>query len=476
MVLAATVVTAVPKMDQKGKDFYNTETGERFQIVGMAYQPGGSSGYDEKTGKDPLSDAEQCKRDAALMQAAGINTIRSYNLNPNVNHDQCASIFNAAGIYMILDVNAPGPGESLTSVNPWESYYDTYLQRIFGVVEAFKGYPNTLAFFSSNEVINAKNTTTFTPAYIRAVTRDLKDYVAKHADRHIPVGYSAADVIEVLYPTFDYLTCDLGKDDTSVADLFALNSYRWCDATSTVQTTGYNYIVSNFTDSPVPVFFSEYGCNVNPPRTWSETVAIMNEMSSALSGGIMYEWTEEDNKYGFVKVNGNELSLLGDYDRAKAKLTNKSDFDWQKLQGQKAEKKDVTGPKCTAKLITVDGFESNFTLPSLPPNGEDLLSKGVTVKYPGKLVKLSDSDLTVKMTVKDSKGNVVKDLKVVQLKDNEFNWGGKTTQNTGTGSGSSSGNSTNSKDDKANSAGLIRPSALAVALPVALPVLAVLFA
>jgi hypothetical protein len=36
-------------------------------------------------------------RDAALMQVLGVNAIRVYNLDPDVNHDECASIFNAVG-------------------------------------------------------------------------------------------------------------------------------------------------------------------------------------------------------------------------------------------------------------------------------------------------------------------------------------------------------------------------------------------
>lgn len=95
MALGATVVSAVTPLEIQGTDFINPETGNKFQIVGMAYQPGGSAGYDPQTGKDPLSHKEECLRDAALMQILGINAIRVYNLDPNINHDECASIFNA---------------------------------------------------------------------------------------------------------------------------------------------------------------------------------------------------------------------------------------------------------------------------------------------------------------------------------------------------------------------------------------------
>ena len=95
-----------------------------------------------------------------------INTIRVYNVNPETNHDDCASIFNAAGIYMILDVNGPSGGESLNREAPESSYHEGYLERIFGVVENFMGYPNTLGFFGGNEVINEDSVKTV-PEYLR---------------------------------------------------------------------------------------------------------------------------------------------------------------------------------------------------------------------------------------------------------------------------------------------------------------------
>lgn len=132
----------------------------------MAYQPGGSSGYDTARGIDPLSDGSECLRDATLMQNLGINAIRVYNVNPSLNHDLCASIFNAAGIRMILDVNSPLVGESINREAPWTTYTTAYLTRTFSVVEAFKGYPNTLAFFAGNEVIDDEESSINAP-YMR---------------------------------------------------------------------------------------------------------------------------------------------------------------------------------------------------------------------------------------------------------------------------------------------------------------------
>jgi hypothetical protein len=50
----------------------NAVTGNRFQLLGVAYQPGGSSGYNPGSGIDPLSDGTVCLRDAALMQRLGV--------------------------------------------------------------------------------------------------------------------------------------------------------------------------------------------------------------------------------------------------------------------------------------------------------------------------------------------------------------------------------------------------------------------
>lgn len=118
------------------------------------YQPGGSSGFQH--GSDPLSNGTNCLRDAALMQSLGVNAIRVYNLDPTVNHDECASIFNAVGIYMMIDVNSPLPNESLVPTQLASSYSTTYLQHIFGVVEAFHNYDNTLAFVGGNEDMNVR--------------------------------------------------------------------------------------------------------------------------------------------------------------------------------------------------------------------------------------------------------------------------------------------------------------------------------
>jgi hypothetical protein len=405
----------------QGEYFVNPTTGNRFQIVGVAYQPGGSAGYDEKTGRDPLSDADICLRDAALLQILGVNTIRVYNVNPDVNHDECASIFNAAGMYMMLDVNSPLVGDSLTSWKPWESYYAEYLNRTFAVVEAFKNYPNTLAFFSGNEVINDEPSGATVPPYMRAVTRDVKNYVKKHSKRSIPVGFSAADVRSILFDTFNYFQCTLDGDEDNMSrgDIFALNSYSWC-AESSFKEASYDELVTGLEKTAVPVFFSEFGCNTPSPRVFTEIGTIYGpQMDQVFSGGVVYEYTQEENNYGLVDMKEDgSATLMSDFLTLRDQY---SKLDFKALQAQKAPADSGSNqpPKCSSSLIKDKGFNSNFTLPVPPPGAQEIIDNGVSPKPSGKIIQITNWN--VKYPVKNPDGSTITNLAVKPLDDDAIN-------------------------------------------------------
>lgn len=482
VALGATLAAAVTPLEVRGNQFVNPKSGTRFQVVGMAYQPGGSAGYSADSGWDPLSNGTTCMRDAALMQILGINTIRVYNLNPNLNHDECASIFNAAGIYMMLDVNSPLMGESLKSDEPWTTYYKGYLNRTFAVVEAFKSFPNTLVYFSGNEVIDkVENGKTAAP-YIRAVTRDLKQYIAKHSTRKIPVGYSAADVRSVLYDSFHYFECALdGKaDDPSRADIFALNSYSWC-GNSSFQTSGYDQLLSDFTNTSIPVYFSEYGCNDPAPRIFTEVPALYSDqMTGVMSGGIVYEYVQEVNNYGLVDIKADSsIDLLRDYYTLKDQYAK---VNFATVQGIKAATTIKSPPKCDPSLISDDGFNNNFTIPVIPveDGSAELLEKGVSPAPVGKLVQISD--WKVKNAVRNPDGSALTGLEVKPLPDDGTDIAGldnpaSVTGGGGAGTGTSSGSGASPSPTGKNSAFSIQERApLAIAMALVMSTMTVFFA
>src|SRR5271156_2640294 len=292
---------------------------------------------------------------------------------------------------MILDVNSPLPNQSLNRGTPWESYTSTYLNRTFAVVEAFKNFPNTLGFFSGNEVINQQSVVQV-PSYIRAVTRDIKDYIAKNADRTIPVGYSAADVSELLGDTWSYLGCNIANSTSSKIDFFGLNSYSWC-GNSSFTTSGYDQLVAQFSNTTVPVFFSEYGCNKVYPRVFTEVPVLYGpQMTGVFSGGLIYEYSQEVSNYGLVSLNtNNTASLMQDYLNLEAQYTT---LNVRQLESMNATATSLTPPTCDQSLMTTEGFDDGFDIPARPDGVDALIQNGIPNPNIGALVSIGSTTVT----------------------------------------------------------------------------------
>ena len=195
---------------------------------------------------DPLADETTCTRDIAEFTKLGLNTVRVYTVDNTANHDACMAALAAANMYLVLDVNTPL--YSLNRATPAPSYNSVYLQNIFATIDAFANYTNTLAFFSGNEVINDDTTTSAAP-YVKAVTRDMRQYIGSRGYRQIPVGYSAADVDSNRLEMAEYMNC--GTSDER-SDFFAFNDYSWCDPSS-FQISGWDQKVKNFTNYGIPI-------------------------------------------------------------------------------------------------------------------------------------------------------------------------------------------------------------------------------
>ena len=422
------------------------------------YQPGGSAGYNGGNSADALSDAEVCQRDAVVLQKLGVNSIRVYNLNPKQDHTACASIFNAAGIYMIIDVNSPLDGESLNRVEPWTTYNEGYLGRTFEVVSAFMNFPNTLAFFSGNEVIN-EDSHADAPRYMRAVTRDIKQYIKTHASREIPVGYSAADVRPLLAGTYDYMACALGNDTTSSKiDFFGLNSYAWCGR-SNMEDAEYDVLIERFGNSTIPIFMSEYGCNQVTPRVFTEVEALYSaEMTGTFSGGVVYEYSQEKNNFGLVEIDGSgDLELLVDYDNFQNQLNQ---LDMARLTATNRTATDRTAPDCTLEMIGTANFTQSYFVPEQLSEIADLIKNGVKGDWPTGVTPVTET--SVGHTVTDSNGQQISSLSLTVLADDKSNAPNGETLTTGNrvdigqadeGTGSGNGTSGGAQADAAGRVG-----------------------
>lgn len=346
---------------------------ERFYVRGIDYQPGGSG-----ANLDPLADTDICKPDIENFKKLGVNVIRVYSTDNSKSHDECMKLLADAGIYVVLDAN--NPLYSINRDDPHGSYNTVYLQSVFATIDAFAKYPNTMAFFSGNEVIHDLANTTRAARYVKATDRDMRAYIKSRNYRKILVGYSAADVSTNRMQTAAYFNC--GADDER-SDFFAFNDYSWC--TSDFKTSGWDKKVEAFADYGLPIFLSEYGCIQNT-RDFGEIEALMSDdMTGVYSGGLMYEYTNETNGYGIVEIQGGQDKGGVDQTGKRKELQGFAAFakalkDFPAPTGDGGYTKTSKSQPCPT--ADEDWEVDTTTLPSIPKGAEKFFKEGAG-KGPG---------------------------------------------------------------------------------------------
>ncbi|KAI6891430.1 glycoside hydrolase family 72 protein [Hortaea werneckii] len=228
------------------------------------------------------------------MQTLGTNSIRVYHVDPDADHDGCMQAFADAGIYAWIDLDTFDTYVYSPQDPRWtEEQYSKFSK----VMDAFHNYDNVAGFFVANELLNAGSDSVGAP-YVKAAGVDMKTYRDSQGYREIPIGYSAADIAELRPNLQNYMAC--GDSFSETLDFFSLNAYEWC-GDSSYEESGYSQLDKNATGYPIPIFFSETGCNVVEPRTFGDQAAILGEeMSDQWSGAIIYEWIQETNSYGLI--------------------------------------------------------------------------------------------------------------------------------------------------------------------------------
>ncbi|KAJ5888588.1 Glycoside hydrolase superfamily [Penicillium taxi] len=284
LVLQPSAVGAIQTISAVGSKFFY-ENGTQYYLKGIAYQ---------LTPDDPLVDEAQCKRDIVRMAQLGANSIRVYHVDPKLDHKACMSAFADAGIYLFVDLDTFTTQIEQTSPHWNQTQFDRFKE----VADEFVQFDNTAGLFVGNEVVTTSNGSVAAP-YVLAAARDIKAYIRDKADyRKVPVGYSAADISSLRPMLQNYFACSSNASER--LDFYSLNAYEWCGSSS-YTTSGYDMLQKNATDYPIPIFFSETGCNTPSPRTFADQAAIFgSEMSDTWSGAIIYEWIEETNDYGLI--------------------------------------------------------------------------------------------------------------------------------------------------------------------------------
>lgn len=363
----STPVLAIAKISRTGKYLYD-ESGNRFYIKGVAYQPQGqvaantaanaaNGGFpDYSSFIDPLSSGTNCTRDLPYLQQLGVNAIRVYSVDAAANHDSCMTTFSSAGIYLILDVSLPLNG-SIDRASP--SWSTNLLDAYITTIDAFAKYDNVLAYNVGNEVINLPINTDAAP-YVKAAARDIKAYLTSKGSTAL-VGYASVDGDEDFrVPLANFLTC--GNDTISI-DLYGLNNYEWCGS-STYATSGWEEITNDFSGIQVASYMSEYGCITNPPRLWQEVPVLYSQpVTNVFSGGVAFSYFPTADGYGMVTFTGSDgqtVQTTDDFTRLAAQLKNVTSPPNTPAQSTLT----VTDGTCpTAENAT---FQASTTLPPTP--------------------------------------------------------------------------------------------------------------
>ncbi|CAI4035774.1 hypothetical protein SMKI_13G4260 [Saccharomyces mikatae IFO 1815] len=310
----AGVATAgdVPAIEVVGNKFFYSNNGSQFYIRGVAYQADTVNETTGSTINDPLADYSSCSRDIPYLKKLDTNVIRVYAINTSLDHTECMKALNDADIYVIADLSAPA-----TSINRDEPTWTVELfKRYKDVVDSFSNYTNVLGFFAGNEVSN-NYTNTDASAFVKAAIRDVREYIDDKDYRKIPVGYSSNDDKDTRVKMADYFAC--GDDDIK-ADFYGINMYEWCGK-SDFKTSGFADRTAEFKNLSIPVFFSEYGCNEVRPRPFTEVQALYgSNMTDVWSGGIVYMYFEETNKYGLVSIDGDDVKTLDDFNNYSSEI------------------------------------------------------------------------------------------------------------------------------------------------------------
>ena len=229
---------------------------------------------------------------------------------------------------------------------------------------------------------------------------------------------------------------------------------------STYEQSGYNKLVELFGNTSIPVFFSEYGCNLVKPRTFTNVPVLYGEQMSVMSGGLVYEWTEGSNDYGLVNItSADEVHLREDYGYL---ATQYSKLDESLLNSANSTATGQKAPTCDPDLITESSFYNAWNLPARPSGVDAMISNGISSANKGKTVSVTATAMPA--TVYDYNGEQLNNLELTVLSEQDSNQpglAGNYTPSTPTGTASASGSSSTGGSSSATRSSSGSPSSTA---------------
>lgn len=350
---------SAPVIEILGNKFYKSSDKTQFFIRGVAYQRPVQAHDSKRTYVDSLALPSLCLKDLIYFKELGINTVRIYEIDPAANHDVCMSAFAAQGIYVLVDL--PGTDSLIDELNlSWDL---DLLQRYTAVVDCMHSYTNVIGFIAGNGVVTSPENSG-AAAYVKASIRDTKNYMEMKKYRQIPVGYTSVDDSALRLNSANYFMCNDSEMEDSAVDFYAMKMYSWCGYSS-FSSSGYKERTIEFALMPVPVFFSEYGCNIPSPRSFTEIEQIYgSKMTQVWSGGLLYEFFQKQDNFGLVKESARgKITKLNDFNTVRLRLVENVPFGAPYVKTMSNSRSTTSCPSVSAT------WRSLSELPPTPDEG-----------------------------------------------------------------------------------------------------------
>ena len=174
-------------------------------------------------------------------------------------------------------------------------------------------------------------------------------------------------------------------------------------------------------------------------------------MIGVFSGGVIYEYTQEENNYGLVEMGASgggdgDVTILQDYDNLMQQMNK---LDVSVLTSPNTTATALTPPTCGSDLVAGSNFTTSFEIPDRPDGVDDLINNGIQGNFPTGLTKVTDTQVTQGVTGAD--GSSITGLTLNVLPEDASNLPGNNTS--GTGQAQGGGNNNPPKKDAATRLG-----------------------
>jgi len=133
---------------------------------------------------------------------------------------------------------------------------------------------------------------------------------------------------------------------------------------------------------------------------------------SVLSGGLVYEFSQETDNFGLVDINSTtKVTLRQDYNNLALQFAG---LNIASLEEVNKTATAATATSCAASLVTGSNFTADWVLPTAPSGAAALITSGVSSGFvKGSVVAINTT--TMSATVLNYTGATVTSLSLVEL-------------------------------------------------------------